>query len=213
MDDSYVSDDDGDPAEVRISPAIFRALAAGCTLDNVDSLRHTVSEEETKSLRPLTPQDKIMKVSMDTTHRNNVAPYCHLRQFDVYTGEELSPAYRVEPGPVGSLLWTPPGVTPERAGLYLLLLQEGQGEQQQPVRGTGMPSLFQRMAPWDCQELRNRLYGDVQNDKREKSSTSSTSSSSSSSSSSSDGSSSSSSKGGEKLKRRMTTFTWVCCRL
>ncbi|CAK7238892.1 MAG: hypothetical protein STHCBS139747_000313 [Sporothrix thermara] len=33
--DPYVSDDDGSPSEVRISPAIFRALAAGCTLDDV----------------------------------------------------------------------------------------------------------------------------------------------------------------------------------
>ncbi|KAL1901380.1 hypothetical protein Sste5346_001785 [Sporothrix stenoceras] len=195
VEDSYVSDDDGDPAEVRISPAIFRALAAGCTVDNVDTLCQTVSEEEV-SLRPLTPQDKIMKASMDTTHRNNVAPYCHRRQFDIHTGEELSPAYRIEPGSVGSLLWTPPGVTPERAGVYLLLLQEGQGEQQQPARGTGMPSLFQRMAPWDCQELRDRLYGGMQDDK-----------SKSTSSSSLDGSSSGGSDCGDKKKRRLMTFT------
>ncbi|ERS96372.1 hypothetical protein HMPREF1624_07282 [Sporothrix schenckii ATCC 58251] len=127
--DAYVSDDDGDPAEVRISPAIFRALAAGCTLDDVDTLRQSASAEA--SLRPLTPQDKILDVSMDAKQCNNVVPYCHRRQFDIHTGEELSPVYRIEAGPASSILWSPPGVTPERAGLYLLLLQEGQGEQQQ----------------------------------------------------------------------------------
>ncbi|KIH94734.1 hypothetical protein SPBR_09235 [Sporothrix brasiliensis 5110] len=111
--DAYVSDDDGDPAEVRISPAIFRALAAGCTLDDVDTLRQSASAEA--SLRPLTPQDKILDVSMDAKHCNNVVPYCHRRQFDIHTGEELSPVYRIEAGPVSSILWSPPGVTPERA--------------------------------------------------------------------------------------------------
>ncbi|CAK7230840.1 hypothetical protein SCUCBS95973_007710 [Sporothrix curviconia] len=130
--DPYVSDNDGAPSEARISPAVFRTLAAGCTLDDVDCLHQTLPEAP--SLRPVTPQDKIMDVSKDTTRCNNVVPYCHRRQFDIHTGEELSPAYRVEPGPPSSVLWSPPGVTPERAGLYLLLLQEGQGEQQQPQR-------------------------------------------------------------------------------
>lgn len=169
------------------------------------------------SIRPRTPQDKILDVSMDTTHRNNILPNCHRRQFDIHTGEELSPAYRVEPGPTSSVLWTPPGITPERAGLYLLLLQEGQGEQQQPVRGTGMPSLFQRMAPWDCRELRTRLYGGGKDDKTSKSvetpaetaPQSPSCSSSSTSSSEEAGPSSGVPSASHKAKRKTVTFTWV----
>ncbi|CAK7217654.1 hypothetical protein SEUCBS140593_003282 [Sporothrix eucalyptigena] len=203
--ESFVSDDDGDPSESRITPAVFRALAAGCTLDGVDSLRRPMSEAP--SLRPVTPQDKILDVSKDTTHHNNVAPYCHRRQFDIHTGEELSPAYRVEQGPSSSTLWTPPGVTPERAGLYLLLLQEGQGEQQQPVRGSGMPALFQRMAPIDCQELRTRLYGGPQREDPVTLSPSSTPSSSSGSFLLSDSEGNNDNKG-QNENRRTMTFAW-----
>lgn len=208
----YVSDDDGDPAEARISPAVFRALAAGCTLDDVDDLARTVAEAP--SLRPLTPQDKILPTSMDTTHRNNVDPHGHRRQFDMYTGEELSPVYRVEPGPTSSVLWSPPGVTPERAGLFLLLLQEGQGEQQQPVRGSGVPTLFRRMAPLDLQELRSRLYGVICEEAAHSMSatlSSSTTSSSSPSdfSSSLPGSNPDSSDGNKNENRSTMTYTWV----
>ncbi|CAK7217104.1 hypothetical protein SBRCBS47491_003049 [Sporothrix bragantina] len=208
--DPYVSDDDGGPSEVRISPAMFRALASGCTLDDVDSLRRVLPE--TPTMRPVTPHDKIMDVSKDTIRCNNVMPYCHRRQFDIHTGEELSPAYRIDQGPPSSVLWSPPGVTPERAGLYLLLLQEGQGEQQHPVRGSGMASLFQRMAPLDCNKLRTHLYGGLQGDEEEQSGNSSLSSTSFSSSSwvssASLDSVANDKNDGHEERRRTMTFTW-----
>lgn len=165
------------------------------------------------SLRPLTPQDKILQESADTTHRNNVAPHCHSRQFDIHSGEELSPAYRVAPGPASSALWSPPGITPERAGIFLLLMQEGQGTEQQPARGTGMPALFERMAPFELDELRTRLYGDEQKEGADVSGTSVLSAPSCSSSSSDlsteSGASGSGPAAGGSEKRGKLAYTWV----
>ncbi|EFW98883.1 hypothetical protein CMQ_4735 [Grosmannia clavigera kw1407] len=115
---SFVSDDDGDAVESRISPAEFRALAIGCKRNDVDSLRIPIAT--TASVRPLTPQDKIIDHAHEAG-RIDARVFGGRRQFDGDDGDELSPAYRVDQGPARSVLWSPAGVTPERAGLFLSL--------------------------------------------------------------------------------------------
>ena len=155
-----MSDDEGDPRDARITPAIFRALAAGCTLDDTHQLRAANIDTGEQS-RPRTPLDKIVRLSADTSHLNPIRPHCHQRQFDVETGMELSPAYRTAQGPAPiSAARTPPGVTPQRAGTFLLLLEQNQGQQFHPTRsGPAMPYLFEKMAPEASRVLRGQLYG------------------------------------------------------
>ncbi|CAK7271136.1 hypothetical protein SEPCBS57363_004463 [Sporothrix epigloea] len=74
--DPYVSDDDGDHFEVRISPAAFRALATGCMPDNADTLHPVLPG--TMALRPATPQDRIVDMSKEVTNCDNTMP-CYYR--------------------------------------------------------------------------------------------------------------------------------------
>lgn len=74
--DPYVSEDDGDPIEVRVSPAAFRALATGCVPDNADTLHPVLLR--TMPIRPATQQDKIVDMSKDVTICDNTVP-CYYR--------------------------------------------------------------------------------------------------------------------------------------
>ncbi|CAK7272050.1 hypothetical protein SEPCBS119000_004919 [Sporothrix epigloea] len=73
--DPYVSDDDDDPPEFRISPAMFRALAAGCTPDKADDLRSVFPG--TRPSQTVTPQDTTIDVSNSTKKLGNFMPCYH----------------------------------------------------------------------------------------------------------------------------------------
>ncbi|RYC59341.1 hypothetical protein CHU98_g6878 [Xylaria longipes] len=131
----WTDDSDDEEAHVpsgRISPCTFLEWSQNCVRWNADE-----NKKDTAShlrMRPPTPKVPV------PPRRHGHAPYGYLEpQWDVNTGEELTPTYHVPSSP--SIIYTPPGV--EFTGF----------------RTANFHQQYKRMAPLAERELRTKIYG------------------------------------------------------
>ncbi|KAI0112219.1 hypothetical protein GGR51DRAFT_569004 [Nemania sp. FL0031] len=126
-------DDEADVPSGRISPCTFLEWSKDC-------VRWNANENEKKDttsyirVRPNTPKPSTAPKRHERPPSDNTIP-----QWDIYTGDELTPAYYVPTSP--SIIYTPPGV--EFTGF----------------KTANFHAQYRRMAPLVDRELRSKLYG------------------------------------------------------
>ncbi|RYP35763.1 hypothetical protein DL768_010968 [Monosporascus sp. mg162] len=135
----YEPDSDDEEAGIpsgRISPCTFLAWSRGCRRWDDGEIKVLPDEEETERRRPPTPEEP--------RPPKDRRPYWYyrdaIRQWDKYTGQELTPYYLVPTNP--SIIYTPPGI---------------------PVSelppSAGFITKFSRMDPIAAREMRDHIYG------------------------------------------------------
>ncbi|KAI1753688.1 hypothetical protein F4782DRAFT_545492 [Xylaria castorea] len=133
----WTDDSDDEEAHVpsgRISPCTFMEWSKNCVRWNADENKNKKDTASNMRMRPPTPKAPV------PPRRHEHIPYGYLEpQWDINTGEELTPTYYVPSSP--SIIYTPPGV--EFTGF----------------RTTNFHQQYTRMAPLAERELRAKLYG------------------------------------------------------
>ncbi|KAI0472364.1 hypothetical protein F4859DRAFT_522277 [Xylaria cf. heliscus] len=133
----WTEDSDDEEAHVpsgRISPCTFLEWSKNCVRWNADKNKNKENTSSYRRMRPPTPKIPVPS----TRHEHSNCGYLE-PQWDVNTGEELTPTYYVPSSP--SIIYTPPGV--EFAGF----------------RNVNFHQQYKRMAPLAERELRTKLYG------------------------------------------------------
>ncbi|KAI1428729.1 hypothetical protein F5Y12DRAFT_799798 [Xylaria sp. FL1777] len=127
-------DEEADVPSGRISPCTFLEWSKDCVRWNADDIE--IKKDTTSYLRMRPPTPKVPL----PPRRHEYIPRGRLEtQWDIYTGEELTPTYYVPTSP--SIIYTPPGIE---------------------FAGFGNPNFqtqYRRMAPLVERELRTKLYG------------------------------------------------------
>ncbi|KAI0861415.1 hypothetical protein F4860DRAFT_524299 [Xylaria cubensis] len=133
----WTDDSDDEEAHVpsgRISPCTFLEWSKNCVRWNADENENKKDTASNLRMRPPTPKGPV------PPKRHEHIPYGFFEpQWDVNTGEELTPTYYVPSSP--SIIYTPPGV--EFTGF----------------RTANFHQQYKRMAPLAERELRTKLYG------------------------------------------------------
>ncbi|GAP83752.2 hypothetical protein SAMD00023353_0501490 [Rosellinia necatrix] len=101
-DDSDSDEEAGVPSG-RISPCTFLQWSTGCVRWNADENENKKDTAAYRRMRPPTPKFPVPPRQYRRASIDTLEP-----QWDVYTGEELTPAYYVPTSP--SIIYTPPGV-------------------------------------------------------------------------------------------------------
>ncbi|KAI1825381.1 hypothetical protein F4861DRAFT_198198 [Xylaria intraflava] len=127
-------DDEPNSPSGRISPCTFLEWSKDCKRWNGDDNEHKKETSSYRRMRPPTPE---APMPPQFRGRKSRGPYEH--QWDIYTGEVLTPSYNVPSSP--SIVYTPPGV-------------EFDG-----FSSPGFHTQYRRMAPLLEREFRQRLYG------------------------------------------------------
>ncbi|RYP23281.1 hypothetical protein DL765_001190 [Monosporascus sp. GIB2] len=135
---SYEPDSDDEEAGIpsgRISPCTFLAWSKGCRRWDDDEVKVLPDEEETERRRQPTPKEP--------RPPKDRCPYWYyrdaIRQWDKYTGQELTPYYLVPTNP--SIIYTPPGI---------------QATELPP--SAGFITKYSRMDPIAAKEMRDYVY-------------------------------------------------------
>ncbi|KAI0541612.1 hypothetical protein GGR58DRAFT_510704 [Xylaria digitata] len=127
-------DEEADVPSGRISPCTFLQWSKDCVRWNADDVGK--KEDTTSYLRMRPPTPKIP----EPPRRHNDIPCGRLEaQYDIHTGEELTPTYCVPTSP--SIIYTPPGVDFTS------------------FKTPNFHAQYSRMAPLVERELRTRIYG------------------------------------------------------
>ncbi|KAI0407123.1 hypothetical protein F4802DRAFT_595752 [Xylaria palmicola] len=127
-------DEEADVPSGRISPCTFLQWSKDCVRWNADENEIKEDTEFYRRTRPPTPK------APAPPKRHQHIPCGYLEpQWDIHTGEELTPTYYVPTSP--SIIYTPPGV--EFTGF----------------RTASFHMQYKRMAPLVERELRTKLYG------------------------------------------------------
>ncbi|KAI1364222.1 hypothetical protein F5Y08DRAFT_307473 [Xylaria arbuscula] len=132
-------DDEADVPSGRISPCTFLEWSKDCVRWNADDREIKQDTRSYRRMRPPTPINT-------EPPRRHAPPRCHEhvpcnrveKQWDINTGEELTPTYHVPNSP--SIIYTPPGI--EFAGF----------------RTPNFHMQYRRMAPLAERDLRTRVY-------------------------------------------------------
>ncbi|KAJ3565101.1 hypothetical protein NPX13_g7617 [Xylaria arbuscula] len=132
-------DDEADVPSGRISPCTFLEWSKDCVRWNADDREIKQDTTSYRRMRPPTPINT-------EPPRRHAPPRCHEhvpcnrveKQWDINTGEELTPTYHVPNSP--SIIYTPPGI--EFAGF----------------RTPNFHMQYRRMAPLAERDLRTRVY-------------------------------------------------------
>ncbi|KAI0552832.1 hypothetical protein F4679DRAFT_581338 [Xylaria curta] len=132
----WTDDSDDEEAHIpsgRISPCTFLEWSKNCVRWNADENENKKDTASNLRMRPPTPKGPV------PPKQHEHIPYGYFPQWDVNTGEELTPTYYVPSSP--SIIYTPPGV--EFTGF----------------RTANFHQQYKRMAPLAERELRTKLYG------------------------------------------------------
>ncbi|KAH8156530.1 hypothetical protein CIB48_g11715, partial [Xylaria polymorpha] len=139
----WIDDSDDEEAQVpsgRISPCTFLEWSKDCTRWNADEDENKEDTTSYPRLRPLTPEvPKVPEVPEARTQQEDIPNDYLMPQWDVNTGEELTPTYHVPSSP--SIIYTPPGV-------------EFNG-----FNSVNFHRQYKRMAPLAERNLRKKIYG------------------------------------------------------
>ncbi|GAW13236.1 hypothetical protein ANO14919_026160 [Xylariales sp. No.14919] len=127
-------DEEADVPSGRISPCTFMEWSKDCVRWNAENIENKKDTTSYLRMRPPTP-----KVPAPPRRHEHVPSSRFEPQWDIHTGEELTPTYRVPTSP--SIIYTPPGI--EFAGF----------------RTPNFHAQYRRMAPLVERELRTKLYG------------------------------------------------------
>ncbi|KAI0449626.1 hypothetical protein F5B21DRAFT_519945 [Xylaria acuta] len=133
----WTDDSDDEEAHVpsgRISPCTFLEWSKNCVRWNADENENKKDTASYLRIRPPTPKAPLLPRQHEHIPHGYLEP-----QWDVNTGEELTPTYHVPTSP--SIIYTPPGV--EFTGF----------------RTANFHQQYKRMAPLAERELRTKLYG------------------------------------------------------
>ncbi|KAI0906461.1 hypothetical protein F4823DRAFT_627055 [Ustulina deusta] len=126
-------DEEADVPSGRISPCTFLEWSKDCVRWNADNIENKDTSSYQR-MRPPTPEIPT------PPRRHEHIPRGRLEaQWDIYTGEELTPTYHVPTSP--SIIYTPPGV--DFTGF----------------RTADFHAQYRRMAPLAERQLRARIYG------------------------------------------------------
>ncbi|RWA12687.1 hypothetical protein EKO27_g2407 [Xylaria grammica] len=127
-------DEEADVPSGRISPCTFMEWSKDCVRWNAENIENKKDTTSYLRMRPPTP-----KVPAPPRRHEHVPSSRFEPQWDIHTGEELTPTYRVPTSP--SIIYTPPGI--EFTGF----------------RTPNFHAQYRRMAPLVERELRTKLYG------------------------------------------------------
>ncbi|TGJ83127.1 hypothetical protein E0Z10_g5626 [Xylaria hypoxylon] len=127
-------DEEADVPSGRISPCTFLEWSQDCVRWNADEIEDKKDTASYLRMRPPTPN-----VPAPPRQHEYIPSGRFEAQWDIYTGEELTPTYYVPTSP--SIIYTPPGV--DFTGF----------------RTPNFHAQYRRMVPLVERELRSKLYG------------------------------------------------------